>query len=163
MPIEYRQLERMVGRQAKRFPVPPICTHCDYELTGLTVPRCPECGQPFKIDKIRMQSVQNGSLIRRLAYANSAAWLGLKLAAGAWAAVLLFQLPLLRNVRLAVYLAATAGAVLATVLGLSVFQLYRVPRGARRFIEKPPPRILLGVATLALSFLTLLTAFLAGL
>ncbi len=24
------------------------CARCDYSLTGLTGPRCPECGQPFE-------------------------------------------------------------------------------------------------------------------
>ncbi len=26
----------------------PVCLHCGYNLTGLTEPRCPECGQPFE-------------------------------------------------------------------------------------------------------------------
>jgi hypothetical protein len=26
-----------------------ICPHCDYNLTGLTSRRCPECGEPFTI------------------------------------------------------------------------------------------------------------------
>ena len=25
----------------------PICLHCGYDLQGQTIPRCPECGQPF--------------------------------------------------------------------------------------------------------------------
>ena len=32
------------------FPIPEIgllCPQCGYSLTGLTTPRCPECGQPF--------------------------------------------------------------------------------------------------------------------
>jgi hypothetical protein len=28
-------------------PEPPICDKCGYDLTGLTEPRCPECGTPF--------------------------------------------------------------------------------------------------------------------
>jgi len=27
------------------------CTHCDYDLTGLTYRRCPECGRRFGIDE----------------------------------------------------------------------------------------------------------------
>ena len=32
-----------------RFPAydPMLCARCDYNLRGLTVPRCPECGEPF--------------------------------------------------------------------------------------------------------------------
>ncbi len=26
---------------------PPVCTECNYNLTGLTEPRCPECGTVF--------------------------------------------------------------------------------------------------------------------
>ena len=26
------------------------CLNCDYNLTGLTEPRCPECGQPFEAE-----------------------------------------------------------------------------------------------------------------
>ena len=31
----------------RRFPVRGACRRCGYSLRGLTVPRCPECGQPF--------------------------------------------------------------------------------------------------------------------
>ena len=37
-----RELRR--GLIARGF---PICLHCGYDLTGLSEPRCPECGQPF--------------------------------------------------------------------------------------------------------------------
>lgn len=30
-----------------RFVKRTTCVHCGYSLHGLTVPRCPECGQPF--------------------------------------------------------------------------------------------------------------------
>ena len=36
-------------------PIPPQwglrCCHCEYELTGLTIHRCPECGKPFDVDE----------------------------------------------------------------------------------------------------------------
>lgn len=28
---------------------PHVCPHCDYNLTGLTSRRCPECGEPFTL------------------------------------------------------------------------------------------------------------------
>lgn len=38
----------------KHPPIPPEwnlrCCNCEYDLTGLTVHRCPECGEPFDID-----------------------------------------------------------------------------------------------------------------
>lgn len=37
------------------LPIPPIelrCPNCAYELTGLTQPRCPECGRPFDPDDL---------------------------------------------------------------------------------------------------------------
>ena len=30
----------------------PHCPHCEYNLTGLTESRCPECGQPFELQKV---------------------------------------------------------------------------------------------------------------
>ena len=41
--------------EQKHPPIPPQwdlrCCHCSYNLTGLTVYRCPECGKPFDIDE----------------------------------------------------------------------------------------------------------------
>jgi len=162
MPIEYHELDRLAGQQGQRFPVPPLCPHCGYELTGLTVQRCPECGRPFKLSEIRKQSARTWSMIRHLRRVNADARVGLKLAVAVWAVVLVFQLPGLRRIVLAVDLVALAAALFAAVLGGSVFQVYRVPRDARRFIEEPTPNILLGVATLAVSLAVILTVFLTA-
>jgi rubrerythrin len=37
------------------YPIPAIglqCPSCGYNLTGLTVPRCPDCGQPFDVQEV---------------------------------------------------------------------------------------------------------------
>jgi len=101
-------------------------------------------------------------MIRHLRRVNADARVGLKLAVAVWAVVLVFQLPGLRRIVLAVDLVALAAALFAAVLGGSVFQVYRVPRDARRFIEEPTPNILLGVATLAVSLAVILTVFSHG-
>lgn len=31
------------------------CPHCEYNLRGLTVPRCPECGEPFYWESLLSQ------------------------------------------------------------------------------------------------------------
>jgi len=40
-------------------PVPPMplheCPQCEYNLTGLTSRRCPECGEPFTLSEARKQ------------------------------------------------------------------------------------------------------------
>lgn len=37
----------VVPRDSPRPPNPGVCEKCGYNLTGLTEPRCPECGTPF--------------------------------------------------------------------------------------------------------------------
>lgn len=53
-------------------PVPPRpvhhCPNCDYNLTGLTSRRCPECGQPFNLLDARawgFELSEDGEAVRR--------------------------------------------------------------------------------------------------
>lgn len=47
------------------MPLPPVpsrplhlCPYCDYNLTGLTTYRCPECGEPFTISEARQRAME---------------------------------------------------------------------------------------------------------
>lgn len=46
-----------LGENADHPPVgadiPLRCMQCDYNLTGLTTRRCPECGTPFDVTELR--------------------------------------------------------------------------------------------------------------
>jgi len=55
------------------MPLPPVpsrplhlCPYCDYNLTGLTTYRCPECGQPFTLSEGRQRALDMSPEMRTL-------------------------------------------------------------------------------------------------
>ncbi|RIK67616.1 MAG: hypothetical protein DCC65_05640 [Planctomycetota bacterium] len=44
-----------------------LCPSCDYNLTGLTARRCPECGQPFTPHEARMRGFETSEPMKELA------------------------------------------------------------------------------------------------
>ncbi len=42
-----------------------LCPNCDYNLTGLTSRRCPECGEPFDLRDARYQATRQMPGVRR--------------------------------------------------------------------------------------------------
>jgi hypothetical protein len=54
--------EQQVESGAGHIPVPAeplhLCPTCDYNLTGLTARRCPECGEPFTMADARDRGVE---------------------------------------------------------------------------------------------------------
>ncbi|MBN2562566.1 MAG: hypothetical protein JXQ75_16700 [Phycisphaerae bacterium] len=56
------------GPQVPRPPVPEkplhLCPTCDYNLTGLTSRRCPECGEPFTLGDARHRAIEKSPGMR---------------------------------------------------------------------------------------------------
>jgi len=54
--------ERPGENPAESWPIPQrpehICPQCDYNLTGLTSRRCPECGEPFTLLEARIRGIE---------------------------------------------------------------------------------------------------------
>lgn len=54
--------EQQIESGAVQIPVPEeplhLCPTCDYNLTGLTARRCPECGEPFTLPDARDRGVE---------------------------------------------------------------------------------------------------------
>jgi len=57
------------GTPPPEYPVPAaplhLCPNCDYNLTGLTSRRCPECGEPFTIPDARIHASDQSPAMRR--------------------------------------------------------------------------------------------------
>ena len=47
----------LLGLRATRPELPGMCRRCEYDLRGLSEPRCPECGTPFDPSKIKEQTL----------------------------------------------------------------------------------------------------------
>ncbi len=58
----------LILRSRSKVGSEPHCGHCDYQLTGLTSNRCPECGRPF---------IQAGVTLGRNRGTARGFWLGL--------------------------------------------------------------------------------------
>lgn len=61
--------EQMIETGAVQIPVPAeplhLCPTCDYNLTGLTARRCPECGEAFTLPDARDRGVEKSIGYRR--------------------------------------------------------------------------------------------------
>lgn len=54
---EATQAARVVGMNNDTQHSPAVrCPHCDYQLTGLTESRCPECGKAFDLSELRRRA-----------------------------------------------------------------------------------------------------------
>lgn len=57
------------GGPSPEYPVPAaplhLCPTCDYNLTGLTSRRCPECGEPFTLSDARIHALDQTPAMRR--------------------------------------------------------------------------------------------------
>lgn len=57
--------------QAGTHAIPPkplhLCPACDYNLTGLTARRCPECGEPFTLQDARMRGFETSEPMKEFA------------------------------------------------------------------------------------------------
>lgn len=56
------------GQDTYAVPERPLhlCPNCDYNLTGLTSRRCPECGEPFTLHDARMRGIDTSDAVRGL-------------------------------------------------------------------------------------------------
>ncbi len=50
--------------------LPPICEHCQYNLTGVRGDRCPECGNGFLLTNLRQRARETYHSLRRVEDAN---------------------------------------------------------------------------------------------
>lgn len=61
--------EQQIETSESTVPVPAVplhlCPSCDYNLTGLTARRCPECGEPFTLPDARDRGVEKAVGFRR--------------------------------------------------------------------------------------------------
>jgi hypothetical protein len=158
MSMTWDEIERLRPAHEWRFPLPPTCRKCSYNLTGLPEDRCPECGTPFTWREVRQRVGRIWGLTLRLRHANQDAMTGLILSLGGW-----FTLGFAALVGgdilvgLAIILAFLAG-LLGIVLGSQVLNIRRVPPWARKYVADPPPSMALGGLTMLLSFALFLGA-----
>lgn len=151
MSLTWDELEHLQPAGEWRYPLPPTCRKCDYNLTGLPEARCPECGTPFTWREVRQRVGRIWGMTLRLRHANQDATTGLIIALSGWFGLGFINLlgePFL--VAVFTIMAIIAG-LLAMVLGSQVLNLRRIPPWARSFVCTPPPSIRLGLLTMFLA------------
>jgi hypothetical protein len=118
-----------------RFPVPPVCPRCSYNLTGLTEPRCPECGSRFHWGQVRQAAARIWSIIVRLERvdrdATSSLWL-------CGVGFLLWLVPKLIGVgylRLIAGLGCVLIGLVALVASMHLLDVLRIPPYARAHVN----------------------------
>jgi len=155
MSMGWDDLERLMPRGHWRFPLPPTCRKCGYNLTGLPKDRCPECGTPFKWKEVHLRAGRIWATTLRLRHANQDATLGLILSLSGWFVIGFTRLLGIRLIIQLGGLLALLLAVMAIVLGAQVFNIRRIPHWARSFVSDPAPSQPLGWLVMLLG-LTLL-------
>ncbi len=167
MPIGPDELDRIVGDDplsvAAAAEVPPLCLGCGYNLTGLTVTRCPECGRTFRRRDLKRQTME--MKVRILALKGIHDWIRIGFYVGIGGIVVWLIGFGLRNTIAGAFLTPLARVVslvcgvAALGLGTSILRVYRLPAWARtnHGIDPNPMMafgaLLLGVLQVALPFL----------
>jgi hypothetical protein len=151
MSMTWDELEHLRSAGEWRYPLPPTCRKCAYNLTGLPEERCPECGTAFTWREVQQRVGRVWGMTLRLRHANQDATTGLIIALSAWFALGFARLigePFTIGL---VSLLALMAALLALVLGSQVLNVRRIPPWARSFVCKPPPSIARGALTMFLA------------
>lgn len=156
MSFTWGELDHMSPREQWRFPLPPTCPKCDYDLRGLPEDRCPECGYEFQWEEVRKRARRIWNLIIRLRDANKDAQLGLIIGFSGWFLLGFINLVGWHTMALLVNIIVFCGAIISIILGSQVLNIRRVPKWARPYVGNPPPSMLMGAGSMFLGFTQLI-------
>jgi len=153
MPIDDTDLKRLTG-DPWGHPVPPTCPRCGYNLTGITLVRCPECGSFLNRRELDQRARDLSADMARLRDVNDIPRYGLWSAIGGFVVIGIGVLvgvdPIGRVLGIFI-------GIISIGLGLSVFRAVRLPASMLEQLPKPPSfglglgAALLGVLLIALS------------
>lgn len=118
-----------------REKLPPICPHCEYNLTGITSGRCPECGGAFLWGEMQQRAKRIYHELQCLDDMNEMVRIGYFVVAAGLTCLFLFEflgLPIL-------------GRGLALLLGIGgfgagvqIFRAQKLPRWTREYMPLVP-------------------------
>lgn len=160
MSFTWDELDKMRTKGKWDVPLPPTCSKCNYNLTGLRDERCPECGTPFRWPEVRDRAARTWALGVRVQHANQDATAGIVCGLAGWFAVLLVHLFGMEAIQVLVDVIALFVALLTIILGAQVLNVRQVPKWARQYMFKSPPSLLLGAAAMLLGFSLMIGALL---